>query len=202
MSRCIAGVRSARPDLQANLNPALVIVVIDVHYDDNIPIAGIGAVVVKDWNSAVTDAEFSDVKREFQPYVPGQFYRRELPCLLPTLSRIANTIALNTIVIDGHVDLSPGQAGLGRHLHNALDKNKTVVGIAKNPYPASHARPVFRGKSKHPLWVTCTDEKLDAAECVHVMAGDARLPTLVKAADRLARKVCRQSMPGAANGRP
>src|SRR5205823_5903515 len=48
------------------------------------------------------------------PYVPGQFYKRELPCLLAVLRQVAEPI--DVVVIDGYVWLEDeSRPGLGAH---------------------------------------------------------------------------------------
>lgn len=47
--------------------------------------------------------------REIAPYQPGEFYRRELPCLLAVLA--CGPVA-EVIVVDGYVWLGPERAGL------------------------------------------------------------------------------------------
>ncbi len=119
-----------------------------------------------------------------EPYVPGDFWRRELPSLLQVLEGDAPDV----IVVDGYVWLDDaGRKGLGAHLHEAL--GFPVVGIAKTAFAGSaHARAVLRGGSVLPLYVTSVGLPLDeAADRVLAMHGPHRLPTLVSLADRAAR---------------
>ena len=52
-------------------------------------------------------------------YVPGQFYRRELPCLLAVFGLVRQPLEI--ILIDGYVWLdAQGMPGLGGHLFDAL----------------------------------------------------------------------------------
>lgn len=124
-------------------------------------------------------------------YQPGQFYRRELPCLLELLKQIPQ--APSIIVIDGHVWLRPGEPGLGCHLHQAT--GLPVIGVAKTSFDQSpHAAHVLRGDSLRPLFVTSVGmDQQSAADCIHSMHGSFRLPTLLKLADHL----CRTASPPA-----
>jgi deoxyribonuclease V len=124
-------------------------------------------------------------------YVPGQFYRRELPYLLDVLARLAEVP--DVIVVDGFVWLGPDEPGLGAHLHEALGRRAAIVGVAKRPYRgasmnASMSASGRRGASETPLFVTSVGLPLDAA-VAHVasMHGPHRVPTLLKLVDRLAR---------------
>jgi deoxyribonuclease V len=122
-----------------------------------------------------------------EAYVPGQFYRRELPYLVDVLARLAQLP--DVIVVDGFVWLGPGEPGLGAHLHDALAGRAAVVGVANRPYRgASIGTSVRRGQSETPLFVTSVGMDLDAAVAkVASMHGAHRVPTLLKLVDRLAR---------------
>ena len=53
------------------------IAALDVHYDDH-TLAGTGAAVVfARWGDAEPADEFTAVVENVQPYVPGEFFRRE-----------------------------------------------------------------------------------------------------------------------------
>ena len=118
-------------------------------------------------------------------YQPGQFYRRELPCVLAVLQLLPQTPAV--IVIDGHVWLRPGEPGLGWHLHEAT--GIPVIGVAKTSFDQSpHAAHVFRGESMKPLFVTSAGmDQQEAAGHIESMHGSFRLPTLLKRVDQLCR---------------
>jgi deoxyribonuclease V len=126
-----------------------------------------------------------------EPYEPGSFYRRELPCLLAVLRSIPK--APTAAVIDGYVWLPPtGRPGLGAHLYEALGRRTPVVGIAKSAFAGVESCdfvvPVLRGTSKRPLYVTAAGiGPHAAAREVSRMAGKHRIPDLVRIADQLAR---------------
>jgi deoxyribonuclease V len=117
-------------------------------------------------------------------YEPGEFYRRELPCVLGVLARGPRP---DVVVVDGYVWLGGGKPGLGAHLHAAI--GVVVVGVAKTRYaPATDAIAVYRGKSRSPLFVSAAGTSVeDAANHVMQMHGPYRVPALLKQVDALAR---------------
>lgn len=126
---------------------------------------------------------------DVESYEPGQFFRRELPCVLRVLAEV--DVGLDAILIDGYVTLDEeGRPGLGARLHEALKRTVPIIGVAKSRYAtATQAIPVLRGGSKAPLWITATG--IDAAVAAsHVLAmhGSHRVPTLLRRVDRLARE--------------
>ncbi len=116
------------------------------------------------------------------PYIPGEFYRRELPCLLAALKDTYPDV----VVVDGYVDLSPTRPGLGRYLYQKIQV--PVIGVAKTAFLGAVAQEVIRGGSLRPLYVTAAGLDLtQAAQNIQAMAGPHRLPTLLKRADQLCR---------------
>lgn len=128
---------------------------------------------------------------EVEPYEPGNFFRRELPCLLSVL-RLLPSLP-KTVVVDGYVWLSSSRRpGLGAHLYEALGQSVPVVGIAKSAFVGAQdcdaVALVLRGNSRKPLFVTAAGIKLAAAtEDVRRMAGKHRVPEMMRIADRLSR---------------
>ncbi len=148
-------------------------------------------VIAESWEAATPASTCTEEIDTVEPYTPGEFYRRELPCLLAVLRQLP---ALpDVIVVDGYVWLPPGdRPGLGARLHQALGGTAPVVGIAKTAFAGAEAAagiiPVLRGRSRRPLFVTAIGmEPAFAAQCVRRMAGPDRIPLLVKLADRLAK---------------
>jgi deoxyribonuclease V len=129
---------------------------------------------------------------EVAKYEPGEFYRRELPCLLGVLDRGPRP---DIVVVDGYVWLGGGRPGLGAHLHAAI--GGVVVGVAKTRYaPATDAIEVCRGKSRSPLFVSAIGISAEeAATRVAAMNGPYRVPTLLKQVDALARACERRTLP-------
>lgn len=144
----------------------------------------------RDWTDAAPTWELVVPVLEVQPYQPGEFYRRELPCLLALLEVAAQVHTLDAVVIDGYVTLDAGgRAGLGAHLFAALSRQIPVIGVAKTAFQGSdHALAVTRGGSLKPLFVTAAGADVaQAAAQIARMAGPHRLPTLLKRADTLCR---------------
>ncbi|KAB1232233.1 endonuclease V [Chryseobacterium viscerum] len=123
-------------------------------------------------------------------YESGAFYKRELPCILSLLNKIALKPE-DIIIVDGYVTLDDnGKIGLGGHLYEALEEKHPIIGIAKNDFtaPDSQRRSVFRGESKTPLFVTARGFDVDEVKLkVEQMHGDYRIPTLLKKLDQLSR---------------
>src|SRR5262249_54444993 len=155
---------------------------VDVDYRDDGAVAA--CVLFRDWPDAGPAAELVERIENVAPYEPGQFYKRELPCLLAVLARV--TDPLLAVVVDGYVWLQ-GEAhtGLGGHLFEALGRRVPVIGVAKTRFAsATAARPVLRGGSHRPLFVTAAGLDADeAARLIGVMYGKFRLPTLLKKVD-------------------
>jgi len=163
------------------------IAALDVHYDEIASSALAAAVVFQNWEDEEPLREFTVRCDGIAPYVPGQFFQRELPCLLAVLSVIQEPI--NVVVIDGYVTLGD-KPGLGIHLWEALQRQKAVVGVAKTRFHSASAVEVCRGLSKTPLFVTAVGmEVAEAAAKVVTMAGSHRIPMLLRGADQLARMI-------------
>jgi deoxyribonuclease V len=141
-----------------------------------------------DWRDAVEATRHMARLSPVAPYQPGEFYRRELPCILAVLELVPGP--LSTVVIDGHVWLAEGVPGLGAHLYEALGRRVPVVGVAKKAYRGSSvAEKVLRGGSARPVFVTAAGmEARDAAAAVASMHGAHRIPTLLRRVDQVARR--------------
>jgi len=161
------------------------IAALDVHYDDGVSSALAAAVVFQNWEDEEPLREYTVCRNGIAAYIPGQFFQRELPCLLAVLSVIQEPI--NVVVIDGYVSLGD-KPGLGIHLWEALKRQTAVVGVAKTRFHSASAAEVFRGLSKTPLFVTAVGmEVAEAAAKIVTMAGPHRNPLLLKRVDHLAR---------------
>lgn len=135
-----------------------------------------------------------------EPYEPGAFYRRELPCILSVLedgykyNKFGEK--LDAIIVDGYVWLdAERRPGLGAKLFEALKGEVPIIGVAKTMFKdidvavqAGVALNVLRGKSEKPLIVTAEGMDVrDAAQKIASMHGDYRVPALLRAVDRLCR---------------
>jgi deoxyribonuclease V len=161
---------------------------VDVDYRDSEAIAV--CVLFQTWDDGFSADEKVERIPKVAPYEPGQFYRRELPCLLAVLARVRES--LEAVVVDGYVWLGDEQKpGLGAHLYEALGRTIPVIGVAKTRFMSATAAPVKRGKSERPLYVTAAGIDLEVAvRHIQNMHGRNRLPTLLKRVDRL----CRDSL--------
>lgn len=163
-----------------------VILAFDTYYADNT--AKTVCIAFSDWQQETPSAVYTETLNEVADYVPGEFYKRELPCMLSLLKQI-DLSEVEAIVVDGFVFLDDDQKpGLGAKLHESLEGKIPVVGVAKTNFAtiASMKRSVFRGESMRPVYVTAIGTDVDAAaELVKNMHGDFRIPTLLKELDRL-----------------
>ncbi len=172
------------------------IVCLDVAYGDGAAYAA--GITAREWTDASAVEERVIQVPIVQPYEPGQFFRRELPCLLAVLKTL---LPVDVVIVDGYVWLGDGsKPGLGAHLYQALGERTPVVGVAKTKFKgADCASEVIRGKSTRPLFITAAGMSLESvAEHVCSMHGRYRIPTLIKRTDRL----CRQALARVCYGAP
>jgi deoxyribonuclease V len=161
---------------------------LDVDYRGDHAVAA--GVLFHDWTDAVAAGEVVERVSAVEAYVPGQFFRRELPCLCAVLARVRDPIEL--ILIDGYVWLADeAQPGLGGHLCETLGKSTPIIGVAKSRFrSAGSAISVFRGnEAMRPLFITAAGMDVrEAAGHVQTMHGPYRIPTLLKRVDSLCRQ--------------
>lgn len=159
---------------------------VDTHYTDDASRTAV--LLFERWaDEGALDENVFEQQHEAAEYVSGQFFLRELPCILNAIRSFQNDIV--TIVVDGYVQLGEERAGLGQKLFEALDEKIAVIGVAKNEFRgADNSRQVFRGKSARPLFITAAGISLDdAARSIENMHGSHRIPALLKRADFLSR---------------
>jgi deoxyribonuclease V len=159
---------------------------VDVDYRDAGATAA--ALLFRDWSDEQPIEEIVIPIERVEPYEPGQFYRRELPCLRALLA--AARAKPQTIIIDGYVWLGDEQhPGLGAHLFEAMGREAAIIGVAKTKFAgAGQVEEVRRGTSQNPLYVTAAGlEVSEAARRIREMAGPFRIPTLLRRVDQLCR---------------
>ncbi len=160
------------------------ILAIDVHYREGI--AKTVSIEFDKWEATQPNQTHIIEILETANYVPGQFYKRELPCILEVL-KLSDLTQVSTIIVDGYVFLDDDhKKGLGSYLFEALDGKIPVVGVAKRNFHSIDklARPIKRGESKNPLYITCQGVDLaEMAAKIQRMDGDFRIPTLLKILD-------------------
>jgi deoxyribonuclease V len=164
----------------------IMIAAFDVHYLED-DFASAAAVLFSDYRDAEPFITYTQSLPRPTPYIPGQFYRRELPCILTLLEQIKDPP--DEIVVDAYVMLG-NKPGLGRILYNHLKGNVPVIGVAKSRFEGSSPSEVYRGSSKNPLYITSAGIDIQSAsERIRMMHGPFRVPTLLKRVDLLSRGI-------------
>jgi len=163
------------------------ILAVDVAYKGTVALTA--GILFRYWGDASPQKEITTLVDHIQDYIPGQFYQREMPCILALLTRLDELP--NIIVIDGFVYLErEHRAGLGRHLYDELNGKITVIGVAKKPFRDTPLETeLYRGGSKNPLYITAIGIDEEAAKAhIAEMHGRYRIPTLLKWVDQLCRQ--------------
>ena len=163
-------------------------VTVDVDYRPHS--AQAAAVAFDHWQACAAVDQAAVVISNVAPYVPGQFYRRELPCIVAALKPLSRQPQL--VIIDGYVWLDANSnPGLGAHLFAELGGKTPVIGVAKTRFRnAAAAIPITRGQSRSPLFITAAGIDAQAAAAhIQQMHGPHRIPTLLKLADTLCRRI-------------
>lgn len=115
-----------------NLTNQLTYLILDVHYQEEngkiiAHVAGVHSTGIE--TNAISN-EYSIVVNDVAPYQSGQFYKREMPCLLALIEQINDPY--DVIIIDGYVYLDgTHKAGLGKYLYNNLSVNLTINKIKR-----------------------------------------------------------------------
>ena len=108
---------------------------VDVDYRDVGAVAA--CVCFQSWSDGTSTSETVVQVHDVEPYQSGQFYRRELPCILAVLKSLSELPQV--IVIDGYVWLGQQRPGLGAHLYEALGRSVAVIGVAKTRFVKAEA---------------------------------------------------------------
>lgn len=144
-----------------------------------------------EWNQSENFKVHTEIIDNVAEYIPGEFYKRELPCILSLLNKI-DLKKIEVIIVDGFVYLDDEKKyGLGGHLYEKLNQEISIIGVAKTNFASieKDKRSLFRGDSQKPLYVTAIGIELDDAfQKVESMAGEFRMPTLLKEMDRLTKE--------------
>lgn len=162
------------------------IAIIDVGYEKTSALAA--CVTINDWSDAKPAATHAVPISQVAEYVPGEFYKRELPCIQQVLTELHRGPEI--IVIDGFVWLDEsGKKGLGARLFDELGGNTPVIGVAKTSFAtATNALEVCRGTSSRPLFVTAAGMNAnEAADAISRMHGSNRIPTMLTLVGRLSK---------------
>ena len=165
------------------------ILAVDSHYQAGC--AHVAGVAFETWSASQPRAVYRSQVDGARAYVPGEFYKRELPGILALLK--THDLSPATIVIDGYVYLDgASKPALGKYLYDALNGRTRIIGVAKRPLSGIASRyALLRGASSRPLYVTAAGVALTHAKaCIASMHGGYRMPTLLKMADRESRRDC------------
>lgn len=140
------------------------------------------------WSDNSDYSIYSEVKEGVEEYTPGEFYKREMPCILSLLEKIDKQ-DIEAIIVDGFVYLDDDfKLGLGGYLYKALDEQIPIIGVAKTNFATivNLKKTLYRGDSKKPLYITSIGVDIDTAtENIRSMSGKYRMPSLLKELDRL-----------------
>lgn len=145
----------------------------------------------KEWIENENFKVFTEIIENVEEYIPGEFYRRELPCIMSLLNQI-DLKDVEAIIVDGFVYLDDEKKyGLGGHLYEKLNKKIPIIGVAKTNFASIEKDKIgiLRGNSQKPLFITAIGIELeDAVRKIEDMAGEFRIPTLLKELDRLTKE--------------
>ncbi|KOY88133.1 endonuclease V [bacterium 336/3] len=157
----------------------------DTHYNNNK--AHTVCMGFENWTDKEATLELSEDLEVPDEYVSGEFYKRELPCIMSILTQI-KLQKEDIIVVDGFVVLDDrGKLGLGGHLYEELNRQVPIIGVAKSNFATLNTlkREVYRGDSKRPLYITSLGIDLDKATAyVQSMHGAYRIPDILKKLDQ------------------
>jgi len=165
------------------------IVAVDVYYKETK--AKTVSIEFENWEDEVPGKINILELEEFAEYITGEFYKRELPCIIKVLE-MSDLSQTEAIIIDGYVVLNNnGKPGLGGYLYEALNSQVPIIGVAKKSFFSNKKfiKEVLRGSSKNPLYISSKGLALeDAATFIRKMNGKYRIPTLLKILDQKTRE--------------
>ena len=167
------------------------IIAIDVKYNEETKTAkAVG--ILFNWLDDKSQRIISKIISNVDDYIPGQFYKRELPCIKAVIEEI-NLKEIEIIIVDGHIFIDNNENyGLGGYVFKEFNEQIPVIGVAKTFFKGNEktVKSICRGQSNKPLFVSSIGIKLEVAiENVTNMHGKFRIPTLLKEVDRLSKEV-------------
>ncbi|GAB2816043.1 endonuclease V [Ferruginibacter profundus] len=161
---------------------------IDVYYKEQTAKA-VG--VLFNWESDVPGQIIIENINGIEEYIPGEFYKRELPCILKILEQI-RLDNIEAIIIDGYIYVdNNGTMGLGGILYNTINQSVPVIGVAKTSFFKNKetVAELLRGESKNPLYISSIGYPIkDAVERIKNMKGEFRIPAILKELDRITKE--------------
>jgi deoxyribonuclease V len=151
------------------------ILAIDVFYKEN-SAKTVG--VLFEWGDEYPAEIIIEHLANIEEYIPGEFYKRELPCILKVLEKV-NLNQIDAIIIDGYVYVNNEMDhGLGGKLWEALNGTLPIIGVAKTSFYSNQDTviKVKRGQSNNPLYVSSIGIELEqAALFVQNMKGGSQI---------------------------
>lgn len=165
------------------------ILAFDTHYFDNK--AKTVCLEFSEYNQKENFKVHTEIIENVEEYIPGEFYKRELPCIMSVLNQI-NLENIEVIIVDGFVYLDDDKKyGLGGHLYEKLNRQIPIIGVAKTNFASieKDKKALYRGDSIKPLYITSIGIDLEEAfHNIESMHGEFRMPTLLKELDRLTKE--------------
>jgi deoxyribonuclease V len=173
----------ANPIWDLNPREYNMILAIDVYYKGNIAKA-VGVFFEPD-DETPRDCKIAYVN-DVEDYIAGEFYKRELPCILKIIEQ-TNLEEIEVIIVDGYVYVDNNKKlGLGGILWETLKEKVPVIGIAKTSFLNNKdtIKLVYRGESKNPLYISSIGYDLTkATDLIKEMKGKYRVPDVLKLLD-------------------
>jgi deoxyribonuclease V len=160
------------------------VLALDVHYKPGNTAKSVGFLF--NWDDLQPQQTIIEYSSDIEDYVPGEFYKRELPCLLKVIEKV-DLSELEAIIIDGYIYVdNNGKYGLGGVLWETLNRQIPIIGIGKTSFFSNKETVVeiFRGESKNPLFVSVIGCNLQiTAEKIKSMQGNYRNPSILQQLD-------------------
>jgi deoxyribonuclease V len=149
-------------------------------------------VIFSSWDDTEPEKIIDCTVKNPGPYIPGEFYKRELKCILELL-KLINLEDFDTIIVDGFIWIKKDgelTEGLGARLWQELNNSDlSIIGVAKSPFSdcSEYSCSVYRGTGITPLYVQGVGKKMDnkkAGNIIKNMGGQYKLPDILKTLDK------------------
>lgn len=161
---------------------------VDVHYKETYA-KTVG--VLFNWEDETPKEIITTIVKEVAKYESGQFYKRELPCILQLLEKI-DLKNVDSLIVDGHIYVNNDKTfGLGGHLYHALSEKIPIIGVAKKSFVNTNkvSFPIYRGESIVPLYISAIGYEVEKAiQNIINMKGNYRIPTILQVLDTETKK--------------
>lgn len=167
---------------------------VDTYYYSDTLALTVG-VLFNRWTDDEPAEIISSICTSFSSYIPGEFYKRELPCILDLLGKV-DLDKIETIIVDGFLRLrfndGTEKDGLGKKLFDYLNiPGLKIIGLAKSDFCRTDeiSASLLRGSAVNPLWVQGIGlPDSVAAGNIKMMSGESRIPRLLKILDKKTKK--------------